>query len=804
MRTFCLVGLLFAAGWCSAADEKPVKLNVAPTTIQLAGARDRQGVVVQAEYADGHTRDVTNVAEFRFDAPLATAVDGFVAPKTEGTTSLTVSFGSLKSVIPVTVKKPAEAEPLGFRKDILPVFTKVGCNAGKCHGSASGKDGFRLSLYGFDPDGDHFRLTRERSGRQINLDTPADSLLVNKATGKVPHTGGERIKPDSEYYAMLMQWLERGAEKDSPDAAKPTGIEVYPTKAVFSTKGEKQRIVVRAKYSDGTDRDVTRFAVFVGNNDSSATVSENGWITSTGPGEAFLLARFDEFTSGTAAIVRSGSSFADPKTTPLNDLDKHVLAKLNRLHVAPSDVCTDEQFVRRVYLDLIGLPPTPSERLQFLTDPAQNKREKLVDQLLQREEFLDIWAMKYAEMLQIRTVNGISFKGLQLYEKWLRDKVKAGATIDQIVKEVLSSVGGTFENPPVNYYQTETSPQLLAENVAQVFLGTRIQCAQCHNHPFDRWTMDDYYGFASFFSQLGYKNAQDPRELTVFNSGTGSVRHPLGDREVKPKFLGGDTPTIAKGVDYRAVLAEWLTSPKNSAFAENFGNVVWAHFFGRGVVEPVDDIRISNPSSNPELLEALGKKAVEYKFDVKKIARDICLSRSYQQSTKRNDSNQYDERNFARQSVRRLRAEVMLDSINTVTETSTSFSGQPLGGRATQLPDGRSNNYFLMTFGRSSRATACSCEVKTSPTLSQALHLINGENTNTKIIEGKLVERMLAASVQTELVVEELYLRCLSRKPTNLEMEKIRARLAKSTDPKKSLEDLFWALLNSNEFLFNH
>jgi len=563
-------------------------------------------------------------------------------------------------------------------------------------------------------------------------------------------------------------------------------------------------MTVRATYSDGTDRDVTRFAVFVGNNDSAATVSEGGWITSTGPGEAFLLARFDEFTTGTAAIVRSGAPFADPKTAPFNDLDKPVLAKLNRLHVAPSGLCTDEQFVRRAYLDLIGLPPTPSERLRFLTDSSENRREKLVDQLIARDEFLDIWAMKYAEMLQIRTVNGISSKGLQLYEKWLREKVKSGATLDAIVKEVLPAVGGTFENPPVNYYQTETSPQLLAENVAQVFLGTRVQCAQCHNHPFDRWTMDDYYGFAAFFSQLGYKNAQDPRELTVFNSGSGSVRHPLGNREVKPKFLGGDVPAIPKDRDYRAVLAEWLTGPSNPAFARNFGNVVWGHFFGRGVVEPIDDVRISNPASNPELLELLGQKAVEHKFDVKKLAREICLSRTYQQTTQRNDSNKYDERNFSRQSVRRLRAEVLLDSIDAVAETSTRFAGQPLGGRASQLPDGRTNNYFLTTFGRSTRATACSCEVKTSPTLSQALHLINGENTTGKIAEGKVVERMIAAGTEPATVAEELYLRCLSRKPTEPEAAKIQARLEKAADRQKALEDLFWALLNSNEFLFNH
>ncbi|MBY0458029.1 MAG: DUF1549 and DUF1553 domain-containing protein, partial [Gemmataceae bacterium] len=404
---------------------------------------------------------------------------------------------------------------------------------------------------------------------------------------------------------------------------------------------------------------------------------------------------------------------------------------------------------------------------------------------------------------QIRTVNGISQKGLQLYDAWLRKKVREGATIDRIVKELLPAVGGTFENPAVNYFQTETSPQQIAENVAQVFLGTRIGCAQCHNHPFDRWTLDDYYGFAAFFSQIGYKNAQDPRELTVFNAGTGDVKHPLGDRSVKPQFLGGAAPAFNAGEDYRAALANWLTSPDNAAFARNVGNIVWAHFFGKGIIDPVDDVRVSNPPSNLALLEALGKKASEYKFDVKKLARDVCLSRTYQLSTARNATNDLDERNFARQTVRRLRAEILLDCITQVTETTNRFPGVQPGGRAVHIPDGRTLNYFLTTFGRSNRATACTCEVKPNPTLSQALHLLNGETTTGKIAEGKVVEKLLAAKKEPVAVAEELYLRCLGRSPTPAEAARIGKRLGEAADKKEALEDLFWALLNANEFVFN-
>ena len=803
MHRFAMFVILAVASPAGAADPEPVRVAVAPAAVELSGARDRQGVVVQAVYTDGSTRDVTAAATFTLDRPVATVTNAFLAPAADGEATLTVAFGTHSAKVPVKVTGATEPGVLRFRTDVMPVLTKVGCNTGKCHGSASGKDGFMLSLFGYDPDGDHFRITRQMGGRRVNLATPEDCLLTNKATGKVPHTGGKRIEPGSENFLLLVRWLEAGAPRDPKDTPKPVGIEVFPKEVVFAAKGQTQRVVVRAKYSDGTDRDVTRFAVFVGNNDASATVSEAGVITGTGPGEAFMLARFDEFTEGTAVIVRPGTPFTDPKTPTFNYIDEHVHAKLNKLHVVPSDVCSDEVFLRRVFVDLIGLLPTPAEREKFLADADPKKREKLVDVLLEREEFRDVWVMKWAELLQIRTINGISPKGLQLYDKWLRDKVRSGATIDAIVREVLPASGGTFENPAVNYFQTETAPQLLAENVAQVFLGTRVQCAQCHNHPFDRWTMDDYYGFAAFFGQVGYKNAQDPRELTVFNSGVGETLHPVGNRPVKPKFLGAAAPDVAPGQDYRAVLAEWLTSPENAAFARNVGNVVWAHFFARGIVDPVDDTRVSNPASNADLLAALGAKAAEYKFDVRRLARDICTSRTYQLSTKRNTTNEWDDRNFSRQSVRRMRAEVLLDCISQVTGTTNRFPGLPRGGRAVQIPDGRTPNYFLTTFGRADRATACSCEVKVMPTLSQALHLLNGETTTGKIAEGAAVEKLLAAKGDPAAVAEELYLRCLGRKQTAAESARIADRLAKADDKKAALEDLFWALLNTNEFIFN-
>jgi hypothetical protein len=788
----------------SAASIKLERLRVAPEAIELATARDRQSIVVQAEYADGSTREVTALASFTIEPTVAIVHDGIVAPTSDGQGRLKVRFGGKDAEVPVVVTRARAIEPLRFRNDVVPVFTKAGCNTGKCHGSASGKDGFRLSLFGYDPEGDYARLTREIVGRRINLASPADCLLLNKATGRVVHTGGKRIEPESENYQIVLRWLEAGAPADSTEAAEPIGIEVFPARAVFASPADAQRVVVRARFSDGTDRDVSRFTVFLSNNAAAVSVDEQGLATGKGPGEAFILARFDKFTSGVPIIVRPGTEFHSPGTASVNYIDTLVHAKLDRLNILPSEVCSDETFLRRVYIDLIGLLPTSQDRAKFLADTNPKKRLALVDSLLARSEFLDIWVMRWAELLQIRTANGLSPKGLQRYDTWLRDKVRAGVTIDKIARELLAATGGSFDNPAVSYFQTETTPPLIAENVAQVFLGTRIQCAQCHNHPFDRWTLDDYYGFASFFSRIGYKQAQDPRELLVFNAEVGEMVHPIAGRAVTPTFLGGAAPKLKSGQDIRQSLADWLVSTENRAFARNLANIVWSHFMGQGIVEPIDDARVSNPPSNPELLDALATRLVEFKYDIKPLIREILASRTYQLSTIRTDSNRWDERNFSHQKVRRMRAEVLLDCISEVTATSDRFPGLGRGGRAVQIPDGRVRNYFLTTFGRSNREKACSCEVKITPTLSQALHLINGETTSGKITEGKIVGTLLARLGKPIAVAQELYIRCLSRAPTSAEAARIEAKLAQSTDKSKALEDLFWALLNSNEFLFNH
>ncbi len=799
----CLLTLLVLTAAVSA--QVPAEVSVFPPEINLFTSRAKQTFVVQTVQADGITRDVTAQAKVTPANPTLVRLDkNVIYPVADGASELTVEFAGKSVKVPVKVKDARVDRPISFRLDVMPVFMASGCNQGSCHGAARGKDGFRLSLFGFDAEGDHYRLTREMNGRRVNLALPAESLLLEKATGKVPHTGGSRFTDQSEHHQNIVRWLEAKAPNDPPTVATPTGVELYPKVVVLDGKGEKQQMVVRAKYSDGTERDVTGLALFLSNNDTSAKIDAAGMVTAGERGEAFVMARFSTFTVGSQVIaLPKGLQFSFPNVPENNYIDKLVNAKLKKLRIAPSELCTDEVFLRRAYLDVIGILPTIEEYDRFMADKSPNKREKLIDELLGRKEFAELWVLKWAELLQIRSSQQVSYKAMLLYYNWLTDKIARNVPMDQTVQELLGANGGTFKNPATNYYQNETDTLKVSENVAQVFMGMRIQCAQCHNHPFDRWTMNDYYSFAAFFSQIGRKGTDDPRETVVFNSGGGEVTHPVTRQVMKPKFLGGAEPDVA-GKDRRVVMAKWLASPENPYFATNLGNIVWGHFFGQGIIHEVDDVRISNPASNPELLAELGKKFTEYKYDFKKLVRDICTSRTYQLSTQPNPSNEGDTRNFARSAVRRIKAETFLDCISQVTETKNKFPGLPQGARAVQIADGGISTYFLTTFGRATRETVCSCEVKLEPTLSQSLHLLNGDATTSRIAGGNLIGRRLEAKKSPKEIIEELYVRSLSRKPTPAEMQKLEAIVAAETDKRKALDDVFWAILNSREFMFNH
>ena len=790
------------------------KLEIFPESISLETKRDFHRLVVFATFKDATTRDVTAFADLKVADEKVAKFDGYsVHAVTEaGKTEVVAALGGLTARIPVAVKDGQKDRAVSFRQDVMPVFLRATCNSGGCHGAARGKDGFRLSLFGMDPDGDYIRLTREMIGRRINLAIPEESTMVEKAVGTVPHSGNKLYEADSQYNKTILEWISNGAKDDAPGIAKVTGIEVFPKQIVLEGKAATQQITVRATYSDGTDRDVTNLALFMSNNDPVASIGKDGVVKSGDRGAAFMLARFDVFSvTAQAIVIPKGLVYERPKVAEVNYVDKAVNERLHRLRIVPSGICTDEEFVRRVYIDVVGLYPKPAELQAFVADKHPDKRKLLVETLLQRKEFTELWVMKWAELLQIRS--GIAgnnnvppfYKNALLYYNWMADEIGKNRPINEIVVELLSANGGTVSVPAVNYYQSELDRLKLSENVAQVFMGMRIQCAQCHNHPFDRWTMNDYYGFNAFFAQIGRKATDDPQEVIVFNSKGGESQHFLTKKNVKPKFLGGEEPDLKPGDDRRRVMAEWLASPRNPYFARNIANIVWAHFLGVGVVDPVDDVRVSNPPSNTELMDELAAHLTEYKYDVRKLVRDITASAAYQRSSKTNESNANDKLNFARAQVRRVRAEVLLDAISQITETPNKFQGLPLGARAVQIADGAVSNYFLETFGRSKRESVASTEVKTDPNLSQALHLMNGDAVNDRIRRGQVVEKLVSAGKKDDEIINELFLRVFGRMPAAVETKSISAAIA--ADPANRrivLEDAFWALMNSKEFYFNH
>jgi hypothetical protein len=729
-----------------------------------------------------------------------------------GATEVVAELGGLSAKVPVKVKDGLKDRAVSFRLDVMPVFLRGGCNQGGCHGAARGKDGFRLSLFGMDPAGDYTRLTREMIGRRINLAIPEESTLIEKSIGAVPHTGNKLFEADSTYNRTLLEWIANGAHDDAPDVSTVTGIEVFPKQIVLEGPNATQQITVRATYSDGTDRDVTSLALFMSNNDPVAKVTKQGMVTSAERGAAFMLARFNVFSvTAQVIVIPKDLVYARPKAEEYNYVDAAVNERLHRLRIAPSGLCTDEEYVRRVYIDVVGLYPKPDEIRAFLADKRPDKRAQLVDVLLQRKEFTELWVMKWSELLQIRSgINGGNnqppfYKNALLYYNWLADRIGQNQPLNEIVVDLLSANGGTVSNPPVNFYQTELDKLKLSENVAQVFMGMRIQCAQCHNHPFDRWTMNDYYGFNAFFAQIGRKNTDDPQEVIIYNNKNGESQHFLTKANVKPKFLGGEEPDLKPGDDRRKALAEWIASPRNPWFARNISNIVWAHFFGIGVVDPVDDVRVSNPPSNPELLDQLAQRLTDYKYDVRKLVKDVVSSAAYQRSSKPNASNTGDKLNFARAQVRRVRAEVLLDAISQITETPNKFQGLPIGARAVQIADGAVSNYFLTTFGRAKRESVSSTEVKTDPNLSQALHLMNGDAINDRIRRGRVVERLIADGKSNDEIVTDLFMRVFGRAPQANEKGAVLKAVADDPANRQGvLEDAFWALLNSKEFVFSH
>lgn len=807
LPAFLSATLLLTRGLASAALDGTAPFEVFPADVNLKFQGDRQSLVVRITEPNGVHRDVTGAATFTIADPSKVKLEkGALFPVADGQTTLKVEYQGKAMEVPVKVEQAKIEQPVSFRLDVMPVFMKAECN--RCHGAARGQDGFLLSLWGFDPEMDHYRLTREMSGRRINLAIPEESMLVTKANGSAPHTGGKLFDKGSELEKTFIRWLAAGAPNDKPDVATPVSVEILPKKLVLESPGQQFRVTVRAKYSDGTDRDVTPLALFLTSNEGSAKIKD-GLITTGQRGEAFVMARFATFTVGTQVIViPKDLKYEWPKVAQRNYVDELVDEKLRNLRITPSELCSDEIFLRRAQIDITGTLPTPDDIIAFKADANPEKRAKKIDELIARPEFVDMWALKWSELLQIRTepnnIQTASYKSVRAYYSWIHEQLEKNVPLNEMARRLLSANGSNFEDPAVNYYQLEVNTLKLSEDTAQAFFGIRMQCAQCHNHPFDRWTMEDYYGFAAFFAQVGRKVGEDPREKIVFNSGGGEARHPVGNRPVAPKFLGGEAPDT-KGKDRRQLLADWVASPQNPYFARHMANVIWAQYMGRGVVEPVDDVRISNPASNPELLDTLATKLVESNYDLRKMVRDICNSRAYQTGTRPNESNQLDDRNFAKATIRRMRAEVLLDCISQVTETKDKekFAGLSLGESSVRIVDGRTTSYFLTTFGRRDRVEICSRE-EVGPTLSQALHLLNGTTIESKINQGGVIKKLMSSNRTPREITSDLFLRCFGRLPTEKELVKLEEHWGVTEEQPKAYHDIFWALLNAKEFMFNH
>lgn len=784
------------------------QLSVYPAEVQLNNAHDVERLVAVITRDDGVTVDVTLDAAVTFGAEnIATwGEDKRLRVAGDGETAITVTCGGQSVQVPLKVENAGMVPPMSFSNDVLPAIMRAGCNTGGCHGSAQGKNGFRLSLFGFDPQYDYISLTRDMRSRRINAAIPEESLMLEKPSGMVDHEGGTVIQPGDGLYGPMLQWIKEGTQPDPQDLPGLADIQIYPRDAVLEGAGASQRFVVMAKYSNGATRDVTDYAVLSTSDDSTLKVAPDGLTTAGNKGEVYLMARFGTFAVVSKAIViEQGVTVNWPDVAERNYIDTDVFAKLKKLRIPPADLCSDQVFVRRAFIDILGTIPTIEESEAFLADPDPEKRAKLVDTLLERPEFSELWAMKWAEILRVAEIpNVLDRKGMHRYNDWLRQAITSNTPMDQLVRELLSAEGGNFTNPAANFYLIESDPLMMAENVAQVFLGIQIKCAQCHNHPFERWTQNDYYSFAAFFAQVGRKASSDPRESIIFNKGAGEVQHINTKQNMAPKFLGGEVPDL-QGRDRRVVLAEWITSPENLWFAKNLANRVWEHFFGSGIVDPPDDVRVTNPPTNPQLHDELGAKMIEYNYDLRKLVRDICNSYTYQMSTHPREPENNDPRNFSQAQVRRLSSEQMLDAIVKVTGNDVKFKNLPKGARAVQVAGGDSGVYFLSVFGRPARETVCTCERRSEPNLAQSLHLINGDTINGAIKgKGGLLDSLLAAETPPDQIIDRLYLAAVSRHPDEEEKNQMNAYVAGAENKREALEDVFWSMLNSKEFIFNH
>jgi hypothetical protein len=792
----------------STETPRPAKLDITPASVALNGRRDTAQLIVNGTMANGlradFTRDVTWASSD--EKIVKVSKSGQINPVSDGKATVAVKMGDgLTSSVEVAVGGMNAPDTVSFRNDVIPAFSQANCNMGACHGTPTGKGGFKLSLRGYLPDDDIKTLAREAGGRRIDIFSPDASLVLTKPLGEVAHEGGLRLTRGTKSHEFIRDWIAEGG-KDDPAASKAMKLEILPENRVLHEPFTTQQVAVRVTYADKSTRDVTPLAYYSSSAPEIADVDVNGFVTFKSSGEAAIIAHYQDLV----AIVRLTHLVEVPGFAPIavpkdNLVDEAVYAKLNRMRIAPSELCTDEEFLRRVYLDVIGVLPSVEERTAFLSDKSTDRRAKLIDSLLTRDEFYDYWTLKLADVLR-SNARLIQVKGTNVFQRWIRESLQAEKPMDQFVRELLTADGSTFKNPAANYYRISRDPDSSVETTAQLFMGVRIQCAKCHNHPFEKWTQDDYYGFAAFFSRVRQKKGLLPDEEIIYAAADGDVRQPRTGVVMKPKALGGPVYDDATTPEERRVrMASWLTGPENPFFAKSMVNRVWFHLMGRGIVEPVDDFRDSNPACNDELIDGLAADFVKSGYSLKSLIRTIANSRTYQLSAKTTNLNAADNIYFSHAFTKLLPAEVLLDAIASFTASPTAFNGLPEGVRATQIPDGKMENAFLKTFGRPARELACECERESDSNLSQALQLIGGATVNGKLRDDKGRMAALAKSDKTpETIVKELYVAALSRDPSVQEVEAAAKHIKDAKDRRQAVEDIGWVLINSKEFLFRH
>jgi hypothetical protein len=792
------------------------ELDVFPKAVELAGARASAQLVVTGRRVDGELSDVTSIAEYRIANAdvLSVSPDGRVTPKSDGTTKVQIRSGDLIETVSVRVSGMARSQKVSFEHETLPALAKAGCSGGACHGSPHGKGEFRLSLFGFEPAFDRASLVRESQSRRVNTINPAESLLLRKPTMQIPHAGGRRLKQGDALYSLLHDWIGEGCPVDPPEAAC-LGIDVFPSvNRVLRFPANTQQFSVRARYADGSVRDVTHLSQFSLSDPTIANASTSGLITGTRRGETAAIVRYLEFIkTPLLTFVQDVDNFAWTAPPSFNYIDENVDQKLKQLQYQPAEVCSDETFVRRVYLDVLGTLPTIEEADRFLADKSSRKRKRLIDELLARPDFALFWSQKWGDLLRVSRKQ-IGLNSVFKYSQWLQAAISNNMPYDQFARELLTASGSTITSPAGNYYRTAGDTMDAMESTAQLFMGTRIQCAKCHNHPFERWTQSNYYGLASFFNRVERRKTDQPEEVILWSRNSGEVHHPADGRVMKPWVPVTGDLEIENTTDRRAALAAWLTSPENPFFARVEVNRIWAQVMGRGIVEPFDDFRDSNPPANAPLLDALAQDFVDHNFDRLHILRTILNSRTYQADSRPNDFNRDDNKYFSRYMPRQLTAEQLVDSLGQVAGRPKQFGLVAPNTKATWLPAPDLQPHdrsklgevdFLKVFGQPERQSVCECDRGDDSSLGQALELLNGSFVNQLLTDANnRLHHNIRLERSTNEIIIELYRLALSRHPSESELNHSLAYAESHSDKAQALEDICWAIINKDEFLFQH